>query len=175
LLLLLLLLLLWLLLYQAKLSQIEGFYCVYDLRFSTEVMSTIVRDITPVSPLKIEQSFGGTYRIHFKDRKVSEARHESESVALIATCFCSSFIFGLFFDTENGGCMILGNLDWLPTKYTVWYPWKQCSSVWCIFWRFKLEPSQWLTSFGFPVLPRKSSGKPAKLCIYCFLPYFLCK
>jgi hypothetical protein len=52
--------------------------------------STVFRDITPFSPLKINQHFGGT--------------------AMLATRFHAVFLVGLFFDRENGGDMFLRNI-----------------------------------------------------------------
>jgi hypothetical protein len=38
--------------------------------------STIVRDITPCSPLKVNRRFGGTYRLHLQGRKLSQPRNQ---------------------------------------------------------------------------------------------------
>jgi hypothetical protein len=44
------------------------------------VKSTIFWDITPCSPLSVNRSFGGTYRLHTQGRKiVSSARNQRES------------------------------------------------------------------------------------------------
>jgi hypothetical protein len=41
--------------------------------------STILWDITPGSPLKVNRRFGGTYRIHLQVRKIRRARYQHES------------------------------------------------------------------------------------------------
>jgi hypothetical protein len=69
-------------------------------------------DITPCSPLKVNSLFGGTCQLHLQDRRLSEARNPREnrwlrSAALLATCFHFGFLFGLFFDPEDGGDMFL--------------------------------------------------------------------
>jgi hypothetical protein len=43
------------------------------------VESTIFCDITPCSPLRINQRFGGKYRLHLQGRKISQARNQHES------------------------------------------------------------------------------------------------
>jgi hypothetical protein len=37
-------------------------------------------------------------------------------------------LFGLFFDPEDGGDMLLQNVDWLSMDYTVFYPRRENSS-----------------------------------------------
>jgi hypothetical protein len=61
---------------------------------------TIFWDITPCSPLKVNRSFGGKYRLHLQGRKIS----------LLGTCFHASFLLGLFFDPKDGGDMFLRNV-----------------------------------------------------------------
>jgi hypothetical protein len=41
--------------------------------------STIVWDIMPYSPLKINRRFGGTSRLHLQGRRISRARNQRES------------------------------------------------------------------------------------------------
>jgi hypothetical protein len=41
--------------------------------------STIIRDITPCSPLKANRRFGGTYRFHLQGQRISRARNQRES------------------------------------------------------------------------------------------------
>jgi hypothetical protein len=57
--------------------------------------STIFWDITPCSPLKVNQSFGGTYHLNLQG---------------LATCFHSGFLIGVFFDPEDGDDMFLRNI-----------------------------------------------------------------
>jgi hypothetical protein len=54
--------------------------------------------------------------VRWKTTEVSEER------ALLATCFHSGFLLGLFFDPEHEGDMFLRNVGWLSTDYTVLYP-----------------------------------------------------
>jgi hypothetical protein len=58
-------------------------------------------NITPFSPLKGNQRFEGTYRLHLQDRRISRARNQ------LVTSFYAGFLLGLFFDSENGGDMFL--------------------------------------------------------------------
>jgi hypothetical protein len=53
-------------------------------------------DITPSSPLKLNQRFGGTYRLHLQGRRISRARNQRESR------FHAGFLLVLF-DPEDGG------------------------------------------------------------------------
>jgi hypothetical protein len=41
--------------------------------------SSIFWDITPCSLLKVNRRFGGTYRLHLQDRRISEARNQYET------------------------------------------------------------------------------------------------
>jgi hypothetical protein len=43
-----------------------------------QMMSPIFCDITSCSPLKVIRRFGGTYRLHLKDRGISPARYQRE-------------------------------------------------------------------------------------------------
>jgi hypothetical protein len=53
-----------------KLSSRQNIYvCVW-------LKSTIFWDITPCSPLNVNRSFGGTYRLHLQDRRISRARNQ---------------------------------------------------------------------------------------------------
>jgi hypothetical protein len=57
---------------------------------------SIFWDITPCSPLRVNQRFGGTFRLHLQGSK-------------LATYFTLVFLLGLFFDTEDVGDMFLRN------------------------------------------------------------------
>jgi hypothetical protein len=54
--------------------------------------SSVFWDITPCSPLKVNQRFGGTSRLHLQGRSISQARNQ-----LPASCW----LFGLLFDPED--------------------------------------------------------------------------
>jgi hypothetical protein len=58
--------------------------------------STILWDITPCSPLEVNRRFGGTYRLHLQ--------------ALLAICFHTGFLLGLFFNPEDSGNKFLRNV-----------------------------------------------------------------
>jgi hypothetical protein len=48
-------------------------------QFMIHPKSTIIWDITPCSPLKVNQCFRGTYRLHLQGRRISQARNLLES------------------------------------------------------------------------------------------------
>jgi hypothetical protein len=50
----------------------------------------------PCSPLKVNRRFGGTHRLQHSP--------------LLASCFHTGFLLGLFFDPEDGGDMFLRNV-----------------------------------------------------------------
>jgi hypothetical protein len=72
--------------------------------------STIFRDTTPCSPLKVNGRFGGTYRLHLQGR-LSRATYQ------LATWF---------------------RAGWLSPDYTALYPWRQHSS-WPPLWSFHIR------------------------------------
>jgi hypothetical protein len=47
-------------------------------RSAPRVISSIFWDITPCSPLKVNRRFGGTFRLHLQERKVSQYRNHRE-------------------------------------------------------------------------------------------------
>jgi hypothetical protein len=61
------------------------------------IKSTILCDITPCSPLKVNRRFGGTYRLHIQ--------------GMLAACFHAGFLLGLFFNFENGGDIFFRNFQ----------------------------------------------------------------
>jgi hypothetical protein len=97
-----------------------------NIKILSYLKSTIVWDITPWSPLKVNRSFGGTYRLHLQGRRISRGRNQPESrwqwEALLAKWFHAGFFLGLFFDLEDGGDMFLRNFGSLSTDYTALYP-----------------------------------------------------
>jgi hypothetical protein len=57
--------------------------------------------------------FGGKYRQHFRNRRESQAR------ILILLSVSAGFLFGLFFDREDGGSKFLLNVGELLLEFTV--------------------------------------------------------
>jgi hypothetical protein len=53
------------------------------------------------SPLKVNRRFGGACGTHVEGR----------SQVLVAICLHAGFLLGFFFDTENGGDLLLGKVD----------------------------------------------------------------
>jgi proline racemase len=41
-------------------------------------------DIKPCSPVKVNQSFGGTYYLHLQDQRVGQARNKHEAGSMFA-------------------------------------------------------------------------------------------
>jgi hypothetical protein len=82
----------------------------FDVLIALIIKRPSLWDITPCNPLKIAD--------------VSE-----ENVASSLRCACyllhSGFLYGLFFDPEGGGSMLLRNVSWLPTDHTALYPRRQ--------------------------------------------------
>jgi hypothetical protein len=76
-----------------------------ELLNTTYIKSTIFWDITPCSLLSVKRRFGGTYRFHLQDQKIS----------WIFTMVSRS---AYFFDPEEGGDMFLRNAAWHSTEYT---------------------------------------------------------
>jgi hypothetical protein len=45
----------------------------------TIIKSSIFRDVTPCSSLKVNQRFGGTCRLYLQRRRISQARNQHEA------------------------------------------------------------------------------------------------
>jgi hypothetical protein len=50
-------------------SELITFHVELEILTAVVMKSTIFWDITPCSPLKVNQHFGGTYRLHLQDRE----------------------------------------------------------------------------------------------------------
>jgi hypothetical protein len=72
------------------------FFVGFEVLTAVVMKSIIFWDITQCSPLKVNRRFGGTYRLHLQ--------------ALLATCFYTGFLLGLYFDPEDGGDMFVRNV-----------------------------------------------------------------
>jgi hypothetical protein len=85
---------------------------------SYEVLTnSVFWDITPRSPLKVNRGFGGTRCLQLQGRRISQAEQ-----LCLPSAFHSSFLLGLFFDSEDGSDMLFRNVSWLLTDYTGLYP-----------------------------------------------------
>jgi hypothetical protein len=54
------------------------------------------------SPLKVNECFGGTLRLHLQKRKAVASR-----AAVLTTCLHTDILFGLFFNPEDGDDVFL--------------------------------------------------------------------
>jgi hypothetical protein len=63
------------------LGRVANVTTIVELEVFTAVVmkSNIVWDITPCIPLKVNRSFGGTYRLHFQGRRISRITYQRES------------------------------------------------------------------------------------------------
>jgi hypothetical protein len=78
----------------------------------------------PFTLSKTNLSFGGTCRLHLQCWRISQSRYRHEaSINLCCVCYLlhSSFLYYLFFKTEDGGDMFFRNAVWLSTKYVTLY------------------------------------------------------
>jgi hypothetical protein len=94
---------------------------LFEVLTAVVMKSSIFRDITQRSPLKVNQYFGGIYRLHSQVPKKSQARKKSESRWQVKLS-SAGFLLGLFFYPEDGGDMSLRNIGLLSTDYTALYP-----------------------------------------------------
>jgi hypothetical protein len=78
----------------------------FDVLGEVDMESYIFWYIATCSPLKVNRSFGGTYRLHL----------QLDTIFRLVSCLaCSSTL-------KNGGDMFLRNVGWLPTDCTSLYP-----------------------------------------------------
>jgi hypothetical protein len=80
------------------------------------------------SPLRVNRCFGGTCRLHFHGRRVSQARNQHETGTKQSRLF-AGFFLDLLFNTEDGGNMFLWNVGWLSPDYRALYLRRQNSSL----------------------------------------------
>jgi hypothetical protein len=52
---------------------------VINVQLDIRLRSSVFWDITPCSPLKVNQNFGGTCRLHLQGRKISQARNQRDA------------------------------------------------------------------------------------------------
>jgi hypothetical protein len=67
-------------------------------------------DVTPRIHLKVNRRFGGTCRLHLEVRKLCQAASSRYQAELV----CTRFLFGLFFEPEDEGDILLRNVSILP-------------------------------------------------------------
>jgi hypothetical protein len=67
----------------------------------SSLKSSIFRDITRCSPMKVNLRFGGTCHLHFQGRRICRARNPRESRWKAELCF----------DPEDGSDMFLRNVS----------------------------------------------------------------
>jgi hypothetical protein len=75
----------------------------FEVLTAVVMKSIIFSDITSCSPLKVNQRFGGIYRLHPQGRRISRVRNQDESKWQAER----GFLLGSFFDPEDGGDMFL--------------------------------------------------------------------
>jgi hypothetical protein len=114
-------------------------YCVAFEALTAAVMKdSAFQHITPFIPLKINQRFGGTYRLHLQDRRIRKALLAT-SFIFVSCSVCSSELFTLIyllflvsqvdlgfintaFDEESVGCfgsVWYTNVNGVATTLTV--------------------------------------------------------
>jgi hypothetical protein len=87
-------------------------------------------EIIPCSPLRVNWRFGVNVASIFRIE-------EQAKQAILATCFYTGFLFGLFFDPEYWGDMFLRNARWLSTEYTGLHcKWQNSSILIRVFYVF---------------------------------------
>jgi hypothetical protein len=65
--------------------------------------------------LKVNQHFGGTIPFHFQHWRISQITNMKEATSR-AIMLSAYFMFGLFFDPEDGGDILLRNVCWFSTN-----------------------------------------------------------
>jgi hypothetical protein len=87
--------------------------------------STIFWDVTMCCPLKVNQYFVGTYRLHLQGKRVSQAKNQLhnipedktlQSIICLMRGMCPAHIL---LRIEDGGSMFLRNADTHIPGYTV--------------------------------------------------------
>jgi hypothetical protein len=77
----------------------------FEVLTAVVIKSTVFWDITPCSPLKVNQCFGATYRLHLQGLRISQGRDQREGRWQAEL---------LFFVSEDGGDMLLRKVGTLP-------------------------------------------------------------
>jgi hypothetical protein len=107
-----------------------GLWHEWNVTGETEcrLRNSVFLDITPCSPSKVNWCFGGKNRLHVQCQN------------RVCCLFHAGFMFGLFFDSEDGGVIILWKVRWLSKNYMVLYFRRQnCSCKTNIYFSL-LEP-----------------------------------
>jgi hypothetical protein len=76
-------------------------YVGLEVLTAVAMKSSIFWDITPRSPLKVNNRFGRTCRLHLQDRRISQARNQP-GLCLPLALTKVSFAWLIFFDPEDG-------------------------------------------------------------------------
>jgi hypothetical protein len=79
----------------------------FEVLAAVVIKSSILWDITPCSPLKVNRRFGETYRLHLLGRRISQTRKKQKSACFLLP---AGILFALFLDPEDGGDMFLRNV-----------------------------------------------------------------
>jgi hypothetical protein len=95
----------------ASLARQSYFVVGFEVLTAVIMKTTIFCDRTPCSPLKVNQRFGGTCRLHLQGRRRT----------VLAICFHTGFLLGLLFCSEDGGNMLLRNFVGVSMEYMALY------------------------------------------------------
>jgi hypothetical protein len=80
----------------------------YEILTAVVMKGSVLWDITPCTPLKVNRRFEGTCRLHLQGRKVSHARNQREAELYLP--HASRWLLVLF-GAEDGGGMSLRNIS----------------------------------------------------------------
>jgi hypothetical protein len=92
-------------------------HCGFEVLTAVVVKSSIFRDITPCSPLKVRRSLEGTCRLHLQGGRISQGRKQNSACHLLH----AASLPVIFVDPVDGGDMFLRNVCWLNGLHAL-YP-----------------------------------------------------